>query len=202
MLTKKQRSLYEYIARFIQHHQMAPTIAEIREYFGLGSNFSIQKKLDILREKGYVSFDKSNTARNIRLTGLTGETAILNILGQVTAGVPIEAIELPEPVEVPHYLLKGSDNFALRVRGDSMMDANIEDGDVIIVKPQKKAESGQIVVATINGEATVKKLDLHPGGVTLQPCNRSGQYQPIHVKETDEFVLKGVVVGLLRQYQA
>jgi len=202
MLTKKQRELYEYITQFIQNHQMAPTIAEIREYFGLGSNFSIQKKLNILREKGYVNFDKSNAARNIRLTGLIGETAVLNILGQVTAGIPIEAIEIPEPVEVPHYLLKGSDNFALRVRGDSMMDANIEDGDVIIVKPQKKAESGQIVVATINGEATVKKLDLRPDGVSLQPCNRSGQYKPIHIKEEDEFALKGVVVGLLRQYQA
>jgi len=83
-----------------------------------------------------------------------------------------------------------------------MMDANIEDGDVIIVKPQPKAESGQIVVATINGEATVKKLDLQSGGVTLRPCNRSGEYQPIQVEEEDEFALKGVVVGLLRQYQA
>lgn len=202
MLTRKQRELYDYISRFIQDHQMAPTIAEIREYFGLGSNFSIQKKLNILREKGYIGFDKSNTARNIRLTGLIGETAVLNILGQVTAGVPIEAIEIPEPVEVPNYLLKGSNNFALRVRGDSMMDANIEDGDVIIVKPQKKAENGQIIVATVNGEATVKKLSLHAKGVTLQPCNRSGQYKPIHIQEDDEFALKGVVVGLLRQYQA
>lgn len=202
MLTKKQRELYEFVSRFIQTHQMAPTISEIREFFGLGSNFSIQKKLDILRQKGYISFDKSNTARNIRLTGLVGETMVLNILGLVTAGIPIEAIEVPEPVEVPRYLLKGTDNFALKVRGDSMMDANIEDGDVIIVKPQTKAESGQIVVATINGEATVKKLDLRPGSVTLRPCNRSGQYKPIHIEETDDFALKGVVVGLLRQYQA
>jgi repressor LexA len=202
MLTKKQRELYEYISRFIQSHQMAPTISEIREFFGLGSNFSIQKKLNILRERGYISFDKSNAARNIRLTGMVGETVVLDILGMVTAGIPIEAIEIPEPVEVPRYLLKGTNNFALRVRGDSMMDANIEDGDVIIVKPQLKAENGQIVVATINGEATVKKLDLHAAGVTLRPCNRSGQYKPIHVQEDDEFVLKGVVVGLLRQYQA
>mgnify|MGYP002632810551 FL=1 len=202
MLTKKQRELYEYVSQFIQSHQMAPTISEIREFFGLGSNFSIQKKLNILKERGYISFDKSNAARNIRLTGLVGETVVIDILGMVTAGIPIEAIEIPEPVEVPRYLLKGTNNFALRVRGDSMMDANIEDGDVIIVKPQLKAESGQIVVATINGEATVKKLDLHAAGVTLRPCNRSGQYKPIHVQEDDEFALKGVVVGLLRQYQA
>ncbi len=202
MLTKKQRALYEYISQFIQTHQMAPTISEIREFFGLGSNFSIQKKLNILWEKGYIGFDKSNTARNIRLTGLVGETMVLNILGVVTAGIPIEAIEIPEPVEVPRYLLKGTNNFALRVRGDSMMDANIEDGDVIIVKPQAKADTGQIVVATINGEVTVKKLDLYPGGVTLRPCNNSGQYKPIQIREDDEFALKGVVVGLLRQYQA
>ena len=202
MLTQKQRQLYDYISQFIQGHQMAPTVAEIREYFGLSSNFSIQKKLNILRDKGYIAFERSNTARNIRLTGLVGETAVLNILGLVTAGIPIEAIEVPEPVEVPRYLLKGTNNFALRVRGDSMMDANIEDGDVIIVKPQAQANSGQIVVATINGEATVKKLDLQPEGVILRPCNRSGQYQPIHIAQTDAFALKGVVVGLLRQYQA
>ena len=202
MLTRKQRELYNYISEFIQSHQMAPTISEIREAFGLGSNFSIQKKLEILRDRGFISFDRSNTARNIRLTGLVGESTVLSILGLVTAGIPIEAIEIPEPVEVPRYLLKGTNNFALRVRGDSMMDANIEDGDVIIVKPQAKAESGQIVVATINGEATVKKLDLHAGGVVLRPCNSSGQYKPIQVGEDDEFALKGVVVGLLRQYQA
>lgn len=202
MLTKKQRELYDYISQFIQLKQMAPTISEIREHFGLGSNFSIQKKLDILREKGFITLDRSNAARNIRLTGMIGETSIVNILGQVTAGIPIEAIEIPEPVEVPRYLLKGTNNFALRVRGDSMMDANIEDGDVIIVKPQVKADSGQIVVATINGEATVKKLELHAGGVTLRPCNSTGQYKPIHVESDDEFALKGVVVGLLRQYQA
>jgi len=202
VLTQKQRQLYDYISQFIQGHQMAPTVAEIREYFGLSSNFSIQKKLNILRDKGYIAFERSNTARNIRLTGLVGETAVLNILGLVTAGIPIEAIEVPEPVEVPRYLLKGTNNFALRVRGDSMMDANIEDGDVIIVKPQAQANSGQIVVATINGEATVKKLDLQPEGVILRPCNRSGQYQPIHIAQTDAFALKGVVVGLLRQYQA
>jgi len=202
VLTQKQRQLYDYISQFIQGHQMAPTVAEIREYFGLSSNFSIQKKLNILRDKGYIAFERSNTARNIRLTGLVGETAVLNILGLVTAGIPIEAIEVPEPVEVPRYLLKGTNNFALRVRGDSMMDANIEDGDVIIVKPQAQANSGQIVVATINGEATVKKLDMQPEGVILRPCNRSVQYQPIHIAQTDAFALKGVVVGLLRQYQA
>ena len=201
MLTKKQRELYKFIANFIQGQQMAPTISEIREHFGLGSNFSIQKKLGILKERGYIDFDRSGTARNIRLTGLIGDITLVNILGNVTAGIPIEAVEVPEPVEVPSYLLKGTNNFALRVRGDSMMDANIEDGDVIIVKPQEKAENGRIVVATINGEATVKKLDLSPASITLRPCNSSGQYQPIVVQEDDEFEIKGVVVGLLRQNQ-
>lgn len=201
MLTKKQRELYEFIANFIQGQQMAPTISEIREYFGLGSNFSIQKKLAILEKRGYIEFDKSGTARNIRLTGLIGDITMVNILGHVTAGIPIEAVEVPEPVEVPSYLLKGTNNFALRVRGDSMMDANIEDGDVIIVKPQEKAENGRIVVATINGEATVKKLDINPANITLRPCNSSGQYKPIVVQENDQFELKGVVVGLLRQYE-
>ena len=200
MLTEKQRALYDYIRRYIEEHEFAPTITELRDYFGLASNFAIQKRLKALQQKGYVEFDRYNTARNIRLAGLSGESVTLSVVGTVTAGVPIEAIEIPEPIEVPRHLLRGSNNFALRVKSDSMLDANIEDGDIIIVKSQPRANHGQIVVATINGEATVKKLDIGGPQIFLQPCNRAQQYQPIPINSDDVFEIKGIVVGLLRQY--
>lgn len=200
MLTEKQRALYDYLRRYIEVHEYAPTITELRDHFGLASNFAIQKRLKALEQKGYITFDRSNTARNIRLTGVSGESVTLSVVGTVTAGVPIEAVEIPEPVEVPRHLLRGADNFALRVKGDSMLDANIEDGDIIIVKSQPKANHGQIVVATINGEATVKKLDIGGPQIYLQPCNLAKQYQPIPIHSDDDFEIKGIVVGLLRQY--
>jgi len=200
MLTEKQRALYDYLRQYIEEHEYAPTIIELRDHFGLASNFAIQKRLKTLHQKGYVEFDRSNTARNIRLTGLSGVSAMLSVVGTVTAGVPIEAIEIPEPIEVPRRLLRGSNNFALRVRGDSMLDANIEDGDIIIVKSQPRADHGQIVVATINGAATVKKLDTSGPRIYLQPCNTVRNYPPIPVDPDDDFEIKGIVVGLLRQY--
>jgi repressor LexA len=202
MLTPKQRKLYDYIADYINEFQMAPTVNEIKIYFGLASNYSIQKRITTLIKKGYLSTESSNTSRNLRLTGIIGESEYISILGLVTAGNPIEAVEIPEPLEVPRYLLRGTDNFALRVKGQSMIDANIEDGDIIIIKPKAKAEHGQIIVATINGDATVKKLDLSHDAIKLQPCNSSGEYAPIVIQKDDQFIVKGLVVGLLRSYES
>ncbi len=201
VLTPKQKELYDFLREYWNSQGVMPTVREIREHLGLASNFAVQKRLAALQKKGYLGITQSRAARNLRLVGEVGESVLLEVLGVVTAGVPIEALEVPEPVEVPRYLLQGTDNFALRVKGDSMMDANIEDGDIIIVKPQEKAEHGQIVVALINGEATVKKLDLSGERVVLRPCNRSGAYQPLVVGPEDQFELRGVVVGLLRRYR-
>ena len=127
-----------------------------------------------------------------------GRSMVLQMAGLVAAGSPIEAIEQRETIDVPEEMLGAGEYFALKVRGNSMVDEGIVDGDTIVVKKQATAENGQTVVALVDGEATVKKLYRKKGGVELRPANAS--MEPIFVRER-ELVIQGVVVGLLRKYR-
>src|SRR5690606_20508292 len=111
---------------------------------------------------------------------------------------PIEAIEQSESIDVPASLLKGGENFALQVEGDSMIEDGIHDGDVVIVRKQESARRGETVVAVVDGEATVKRYYSKRGSVELHPANVA--YQPIVVGPGQDFRIAGVVVGLLRKY--
>jgi len=122
----------------------------------------------------------------------------LPLLGLVAAGSPIEAVEVPDRVEVPESLLRGGECFALRVRGDSMIEDGIHDGDIILVKKQETAETGQTVVALIEGEATVKKFYRRGKQVELRPANP--EMKPITVA-ADKVKIQGVVIGLMRKYK-
>ena len=119
------------------------------------------------------------------------------LLGTVPAGDPLEPIEGSDQLNVPRFLLSDGENFALRVRGDSMIDDGIRDGDVLVVKRQATAENGQTVVALVNGEATVKRFFREKAGkIRLQPANQS--MEPLIVKERD-FTCRGRVVAVLRK---
>lgn len=124
--------------------------------------------------------------------------AFVSLLGEVAAGRPLEPFEHPEPVEIPASLLRGGENFALRVRGDSMIDDGIHDGDIVIVRRQSTAENGQTVVALVDGEATIKKYYRRGQRVELLPANP--QVPPI-VVEWGDVHIRGVVVGLIRRFQ-
>lgn len=120
-------------------------------------------------------------------------------LGVVAAGTPIEAVEVPESIEVPESFLSNGSNFALRVRGDSMIEEGIREGDILIIMRQTHAENGQTVVALVQGEATVKKFYRQPGEVIeLRPANSA--MKPIRV-QPDDVEIVGTVVGLLRHYR-
>ena len=121
---------------------------------------------------------------------------ILPLLGRVAAGRPIEAIATPESVEVPETLLRGDNNFALRVVGDSMVDDGIRDGDIVIVQQQRDAKNGQTVVALVNHEATIKRYFKKGTHIELQPANEA--MQPIIVHPSDEFHIEGLVIGVIR----
>jgi len=116
----------------------------------------------------------------------------------VAAGAPIEAVELPETMEVPESLLSGGNNFALQVQGDSMVEEGIRDGDVLIIRKQDHADNGQTVVAQIAGEATIKKFYQRDGQVELRPANE--KLRPLMVP-AEEVEVIGVVVGLMRYYK-
>jgi repressor LexA len=197
-LTEKQQAVYRYLRRYIETRGTSPTYDEIRRHFGFSSFQSVQKHLAQLERKGYIRIPERNRSRMITLVEHGGRSVVLPMAGLVAAGSPIEAIEQYESVDVPEEMLGSGEYFGLKVRGNSMVDEGIVDGDTIIVQRQQTARNGQTVVALVEGEATVKKFYRRGGGVELRPANAA--MEPIFVRDGD-FKIQGVVVGLLRKYR-
>ncbi len=205
-LTKKQKEVYDYLIAYHDHHGHAPTQNEIKEHFGLKSLGSVQKYLQYLNKEGLLE-NHWNQRRGVEVKNqqnalVENDSEHVPLLGMVAAGNPIEAIENPtNTIAVPKHFLKGGFRyFALTVKGDSMIDAGILEGDVIVCRSTKEARSGQIVVAVINGDATVKTLSLqNKKRLELLPSNIN--YSPIIIDESiADFKIVGTLVGLLRSY--
>ena len=196
-LTQRQRAVYDFIKEYIGARGMAPSYDEIRRAFRFGSYNSVQKHLKRLEEKGVLRSPWKNRKRALELIEPSPSSATLPLLGRVAAGRPIEAIAHPETVEVPEMLLRGEDNFALRVVGDSMVDEGIRDGDIVIVKRQRDARDGQTVVALIGDDATIKQYHRRGPRIELRPANP--RMRPILVEEGD-LQIQGIVVGLIRKF--
>ncbi|NIP58793.1 MAG: transcriptional repressor LexA [Gemmatimonadetes bacterium] len=200
-LTKRQKEILDYIEGFIDEHGYAPSFEEIAEAFGYSSLATVHEHLSNLERKGYIR-KAYNESRSIELLGrgAVPAGADLPLLGNVAAGVPIEAVQDNETIPVPPDMVRqGKRNYVLRVQGDSMIDEQIRDGDYIVVSSQPTAENGEMVVALVEGEsATVKKLYREPGNrIRLQPANPT--MQPI-VVDGDDVEIQGVVVGVIRKY--
>jgi repressor LexA len=202
--TPRQRQVYEFLRQYIRQHGTAPTYEEIRRHFGFRSYHAVQKHLKALEERGALRSPWGGRKRALTLVeppphALAQAAGVfVPLLGEVAAGRPLEPFEHPEPVEIPPSLLRGGDNFALRVRGDSMIDEGIHDGDIVIVRRQTTAENGQTVVAMVEGETTIKKYYRRGGRVELHPANP--QMRPIII-EWGDLHIRGVVVGLIRRFQ-
>ena len=196
-LTPKQLRLVEFIRDYSARHGYAPTQQEMARRFRLKSLGSVQDYLKALEAKGYLS-KEWNGRRAIRLTGVTRSAVTIPLSGVVAAGAPIEAIEQQESLEVPSALLRGGEHFGLRVKGESMIDDGIRDGDVVIVRKQADATNGQTVVAMLDGDATVKKFYRQRNRIELHPANAT--MQPLVVEVGQGFQVLGVVVGLIRKY--
>ncbi len=204
-LTKKQKEVYDYLVAYNDHHGHAPTQNEIKDHFGLKSLGSVQKYLQYLNKEGLLE-THWNQRRGVEVKApdrvVESDSELIPLLGLVAAGNPIEAIENPtNTISVPRHFIKGGFRyFALTVKGDSMIEAGILEGDVIVCRSTKEARSGQIVVAVIDGEATVKTLSMQKKNhIELLPSNKN--YSPIVVDETTpDFKIVGTLVGLLRSY--
>lgn len=211
-ITKKQKEVYDYIVQYNQKHGIAPTQKEIKEQFGLKSFGSVQRYIKYLAQAGYLASDW-NARRGLKPTVVKPSTQTrsgpkpqaleaidLPLLGDVAAGHPIEAIEQADQlITVPKAFVGPGRHFALRVRGDSMIEAGIFEDDLIVCRYQETARSGEIVVALINGEATVKTFIPKTQHIELHPAN--ARLKPILVDEhSGDFRLAGVLVGLLRSY--
>ncbi|MCE1187706.1 MAG: transcriptional repressor LexA [Ignavibacteria bacterium] len=201
-LTERQREILEFIRQFIDETGYPPTLREISRQFGMSSTFGVQRHLDALKKKGYLSKD-SFTSRGLSL--VKSESAAeavpfsqIPVVGRVAAGLPITAIENIEGnLLVDNNFLKRRDNhFALRVKGDSMIDDGIFDGDYVIVAPSTDAREGEIVVARLQDEVTVKRFSQKQGQIQLLPANK--HFSPIIVNNLEIFTIIGKVVGVMR----
>ncbi len=198
-LTKRQKQLVDYLQNYISEHGYAPTLSEIGQYFGLSSLATVHKHLHNLEQKGFIT-RVHNHSRALEIAGEHKRPASgLRLVGTVAAGTPIEAIEGSDTISVPEEFVRRDNTFCLRVKGESMIDEGIRDGDYIIVEGREAANPGETVVALIGDEATVKKYYPEQSGqVRLQPANAT--MEPIFVSE-DDLRIRGVVVGLMRHYR-
>jgi repressor LexA len=198
LLTPRQRTAYDFIATFRERRGFAPSFEEIRRHLRVASLNAVAKLVAQLRRRGYLEEAPPNAKRWLAPSVHRAEGATIPLLGVVAAGRPIEAIETPEEIDVPPALLgKGGERYALRVRGDSMIEDGIRDGDVVVVRRARRAENGQTVVAVVDGDATLKRYYLSGARVELRPANAA--LAPIRVT-ADRVEIRGVLVGLLRRY--
>lgn len=234
-LSNKERTVLDFIIQFMEAREIAPSYQEIREHFGFASLNSVQRYLQQLQTKGYIFVPGGNLKRAITVlfdpnnnpntnpflahvkeetpprNSSGAESLSLPLLGRVAAGLPIEAMEHDEYVDIPPSMVRYPErSYALRVVGSSMIEDGILDGDVILVQKQGMARNGDTVVAMVNQQATVKKFYLHmhtdpqinpqnesTSRVELRPANAamtSFWYRP------DQVHIQGLVVGLLRQF--
>jgi repressor LexA len=201
-LTKKQKDVLDFIEGYFDKNGLAPTQKEIKEHFNLKSYGSVQRYLKYLMEEGLLE-SNWNERRGLKIKKPVEEfqdSREIPLLGDVAAGVAIEAIENPNTIQVPlHMVRKENRYFALQVRGDSMIEDGILEDDVLVVKQQENANQGQTVVAIIDGEATVKHYFKKSHCIELHPANSS--MEPFIIDPTQNFKIAGVVVGLLRSYE-
>ena len=198
-LTRRQREIYDFVCSFIAEHGYSPSLEEIGERFSLASVATVHKHVAQLVAKGWLR-KVWNRSRSLEPAGDDGGGSLtLPLLGVVAAGTPIEAIEIEERIAVPRELVRKPEaSFVLRVRGDSMIDEQIRDGDFVVVERRSEARDGETVVAVVaGGEATLKKWQRRGATVRLVPAN--ARMRPIEVPARDVEV-RGVVRGLLRRY--
>ncbi len=206
-LTARQREVFEFIRERIEEDHRPPTLREIGERFQIGSTNGVRSILTALDKKNYIT-RSPKLSRGIEISEVSQpkksaseKTIEIPILGRVAAGVPIEAVENLEGTVIVdrEFLMRRQDVFALRVRGDSMIGAGILDGDLIFARKQSTADAGQVVVALLGEETTVKYFFPEIGRVRLEPANSA--YRPIVIDDSiPDFSILGRVIGVMRRY--
>ncbi len=208
-ITKKQKEVLDYIISYTEKNGYSPTQKEIKDYFGFKSFGSVQRYIKYLANAGFLESDW-NARRGLKVVEETpahtpssnsSDVAEVPLLGKVAAGIPIEAIEsADESITVPSSMVQGAHKyFALKVKGDSMIEDGIFEDDLIVCRHQNTANNGQTVIAVLEGEATVKRYKKSRSHIELIPANSS--MEPIIVDQNSgAFSIAGILVGLIRSY--
>ena len=205
-LTARQQEIYDFLSTAIRDHGYPPTIREIMDAFGIASTNGVRTTLAALEKKGYIR-RHAMLSRGIELTdyferdtAMAGDIRQIPLIGRVAAGEPILATEnIESTLSIDSGFVPSGDVFALQVQGDSMQKAGILDGDIVFARQQSSAQQGEIVVAIIDEEATVKRYYKDGNQVRLMPENDA--YEPILVSPiTESFRIAGKIVGLMRRF--
>jgi len=198
-LTKRQKEILDYVCEYLDAHGYAPTLHEIGERFGLSSPATVYKHVEQLVQKGYLR-KAAHQGRGIELVDPEPVRTIeVPLLGQVAAGRPIEATTETRMLNIPPDFVGHRPTYALRVRGNSLIDEHIRDGDFLIVEDRSTADNGETVIALLAGEdVTLKKYYREGTSIRLQPANAA--IEPLSVDE-DDVRIRGVVVGVMRRYR-
>ncbi len=197
-LTRRQRDILEFIRAYTEEHDLSPTLEEIAQNFGVNKvtvfgHVAEMERKGVLQRRG-----AKGASRSIQLTGPDSESTgpSVPILGNIAAGAPIDTIEHPEPFELSTLIPPAKDVYALRVRGQSMIEDGIHDGDLVLVERRQNAREGEIVVAVLpDEEATLKRFYREGKGYRLEPAN--ADMEPIH---TPELEIRGVVISVIRRF--
>ena len=194
-LTKRQKETLDFIQHFIAEHGYAPSFREIADYFELSSVATVAEHIQTLKHKGYLESEE-NMARSLQLTpAFDAQSFSVPLLGAIAAGRPIEAIRTAETIDIPRDMM-GKNVFALKVRGDSMLDDGILDGDYVIIEKTDEPRNGEIVVALIEDQSvTLKRYYKEKDRVRLEP--RNAAYKPIY---SDKVIVQGRVKGVIRKF--
>ncbi len=200
-LTARQQEIFDYLARHLEEHGYPPTLREICSEFGMRSTRAASDHLLALERKGFIARTRDRS-RGIEIIGsrpsASGQSVPL--VGRIAAGAPLLAVEnIAERLTLDASLLRGDGNFLLEVQGESMIEEHICPGDYIVVRPQEQAVNGDIVVAMIEDEATVKRFEKKADRVRLLPANQT--MDPIVVRNPKDLKIVGKVVGLVRRLQ-
>ena len=199
-LTERQRDVLQFIEGRIEDQGVAPTLQEIADAFGFRSTASAQKHVAHLERKGFLERQKHQKRGLVlpRKEDDHGAASRLPLYGVVAAGSPIESLPDEESVFVPDDFLRSGDHYALRVRGDSMIEDGVHDGDLVVVQSTESARDGEMVVAMVNGEVTLKRIYREGRErIRLQPSNPTMSALEVPAKDVR---VQGIVVGLLRRY--
>lgn len=202
-LTERQQEILDFIRESLEQRGISPTHREICDRFGYSSYGTAHKHLKLLEQKGYLR-RHWNQKRGVELTesatsAPTAGERELPFLGVIAAGRPIEAVAGNESVHVPPHLLHGrnGDHYVLRVQGDSMIEEGVHDGDLVVVMRREEALAGEMVVALVGDEVTLKRFYPEGERVRLQPSNPT--MEPLFVR-ADRVRVQGIVVGLMRKF--
>ncbi len=197
-LTRRQQAIYEYLQQHGDRFEHPPTLDELCAALGLSSKGSLHKQIQALVEAGLVE-PMNHQRRGIRLTEAVEQADdTLPLLGYIAAGSPIEAVEQQERFQVPDWMRTNGRCYVLQVKGESMIEEGILDGDHIVIEQRNHARNGEIVVALVDGtDATLKRIEQRPGSVILHPANAS--MKPMQFSP-DQVQIQGVLVGQMRRY--